>query len=348
MALLAGSPAINHAATVKGVSTDQRGGTRPVGPAPDIGAYEYGALIDLRLVGTATNPVQVGHHLIYRLTVTNLGPTSDSASGVRVVQTLPAGVSFDPTGSSGSCAPGGSGKVVCGVGNLASGKSIIVHVIVVPSHPGTTSSSATTSSQATDPNPANDSIAFASTVRDIPAASTNPADPVGYRGATVHGSVDANNAPTTYWFEYGRTTSYGSRTAVQHATGLTAIAALSKLHGLAPGKRYHFRLAAQNALGTMHGSEQTFFTPYVPVIHVNPPHVRPGENIHIYGSVGICPDAGTVTVLSKAFSDAHTFQGEGAIYTSAHTGGLFSIHAQIPTSRKAGPYKISALCGHFS
>jgi hypothetical protein len=54
-----------------------------------------------------------------------------------------------------------------------------------------------------------------------------------------------------------------------------------------------------------------------------------------------------VSVLSKAFSDAHTYQGEGAIYTSVHTGGLFSVHAQIPTSRKAGPYKISALCGHF-
>jgi hypothetical protein len=51
--------------------------------------------------------------------------------------------------------------------------------------------------------------------------------------------------------------------------------------------------------------------------------------------------------VSKAFSDAHTYKGEGAIYTTVHNGGLFSVHVQIPTSRKAGSYKISALCGHF-
>jgi uncharacterized repeat protein (TIGR01451 family)/CSLREA domain-containing protein len=347
MALLSGSPAIDHGMTVPGVTTDQRGDTRPVGAAPDIGAYEYGALVDVRLVGIATNPVQVGHHLTYRLTVSNLGPTSDTASGVRVIQTLPAGVSFDPTGSSGSCAPSGPGKVACVVGNLASGKSIVVKVVVVPSHTGITSSTATSSSDGTDPNPGNNTMAFASSVRDIPAVITNAANPVAYRGATVHGSVNANNAPTKYWFEYGSTTAYGSKTPVQGAAGLTATAVLSKLHGLAPGKLYHFRVVAQNALGTVRGADQTFFTAYVPVIHANPPRVRPGENIHVYGSVGVCPPGSTVTVVSKAFSDAHTYQGEGAIYTTVKTGGLFSIHAQIPDSRKAGAYKISALCGHF-
>ena len=37
----------------------------------------------------------------------------------------------------------------------------------------------------------------------------------------------------------------------------------------------------------------------------------------------------------------------GAIYTTVQRGGLFSVHAQILASRKGGPYKISALCGHL-
>ena len=40
-ALLPGSPAIDAAAPVLGVVTDQRGITRPQGPAPDIGAFEF-------------------------------------------------------------------------------------------------------------------------------------------------------------------------------------------------------------------------------------------------------------------------------------------------------------------
>ena len=104
---------------------------------------------------------------------------------------------------------------------------------------------------------------------------------------------------------------------------------------------------ARNAVGTVRGVDRTFFTPYLPVVHVNPPRVKPGEHIHVYGSVGECPAGSPVTVISKAFSDAHTYQGQGAIYTTVQQGGKFSIRTQIPPSRKAGPYKISALCGHF-
>ena len=42
MALLPGSPAIDAADTSAAPATDQRGAPRPVGPAADIGAYEYG------------------------------------------------------------------------------------------------------------------------------------------------------------------------------------------------------------------------------------------------------------------------------------------------------------------
>jgi hypothetical protein len=83
------------------------------------------------------------------------------------------------------------------------------------------------------------------------------------------------------------------------------------------------------------------------VVHVNPAQVKPGERIHVYGSVGECPMDSGVTVVSKAFSDAHTYQGAGAIYTTAGRGGKFSVRTRIPASRKARPYKISALCGHF-
>ena len=74
--------------------------------------------------------------------------------------------------------------------------------------------------------------------------------------------------------------------------------------------------------------------------------MRPGENIHVYGSVGAC-QADTVTIVSKAFPRAHTYNGQGAVYTPVQRGGKFSAHIQIPSSLKGASYKISALCGRF-
>jgi hypothetical protein len=198
-----------------------------------------------------------------------------------------------------------------------------------------------------DPNPANNNQTLTASVRDVPKANTNGADPIHSRGATLHGSVTPNNAQTTYYFQYGLSKSYGSKTGSLNANGLTSLSVLAKLTGLAPGTLYHYRLVAQNAEGAKQGRDRTFLTPYVPVVHVDPARVKPGDTLHVFGSVGECPAGSTVTVFSSAFSDAHTYQGQGAIYTTVQRGGQFSIHAQIPASRKGGSYKISALCGHF-
>lgn len=347
MALLAGSPAINHAALVKSVKTDQRGGPRPVGSAPDIGAYEYAALIDLGLAGNAPTPARVGRHLVYTLRATNDGPTPDVAQGVMIVSRLPATIQFVSATPAGCAHAGGSNQVVCSLGTLARGASRTVHIVVSPTAVGSFSSKATVSSGGADHKPSNDHRTLTVTVQDVPAAVTNLAGPVHYRGATLHGSVNAENAPTTYWFEYGNTTAYGSKTPAVTMSGVTAHSVVKRLGGLKPGELYHYRVVAQNALGTVNGVDRTFFTPYLPVVHVDPARVKPGERIHVYGSVGECPMGSGVTVVSKAFSDAHTYHGDGAIYTTVGRGGEFSIRTRIPASRKARPYKISALCGHF-
>jgi len=53
MALLPGSPAIDAGDTAAAPATDQRGISRPVGPAADIGAFEYGLPAVLRVTGSA-------------------------------------------------------------------------------------------------------------------------------------------------------------------------------------------------------------------------------------------------------------------------------------------------------
>ncbi len=59
MALLPGSPAIDAADPAGAPVTDQRGIARPVGPAPDIGAYEYGLPPVLRISGSQATGLDI-------------------------------------------------------------------------------------------------------------------------------------------------------------------------------------------------------------------------------------------------------------------------------------------------
>lgn len=59
MALYVGSPAIDAADPAATPVTDQRGVVRPVGPAPDIGAFEYGLPAVLRISGSQATGLDV-------------------------------------------------------------------------------------------------------------------------------------------------------------------------------------------------------------------------------------------------------------------------------------------------
>ena len=95
-----------------------------------------------------------------------------------------------------------------------------------------------------------------------PTALTQAPTGVTPLSATLNGSVDSTVLnPTTYFFEYGPTTAYGSRTpdaAAPAPVGLQAVSAT--LDGLRTSVTYHARLVARNAIGTTTGADQTFRT----------------------------------------------------------------------------------------
>jgi hypothetical protein len=80
---------------------------------------------------------------------------------------------------------------------------------------------------------------------------------------TLSGSVDPNGSATTWWVEYGTsTTPYPSKTdeSASIGSGTSAVPVTAPLTGLAPGTTYHARLVAKNAAGTTHGPDMTFTT----------------------------------------------------------------------------------------
>lgn len=96
-----------------------------------------------------------------------------------------------------------------------------------------------------------------------PSVVTGSATALTQNTATLNGTVDPNGASTTYQFEYGTTTSYGSvspSTAGSAGSGSTAVPESTNISGLTANTTYHYRLNATNSQGTTHGSDQVFTT----------------------------------------------------------------------------------------
>ncbi len=94
-----------------------------------------------------------------------------------------------------------------------------------------------------------------------PTAETKPATSVGETAVTLKGTVNPKGAETKYYFEYGTTTSYGSKTAEASAGSGTSNVEVSKeITGLARNTKYDFRVVATNVNGTTDGANQEFTT----------------------------------------------------------------------------------------
>ena len=94
-----------------------------------------------------------------------------------------------------------------------------------------------------------------------PTATTGPATAVGSTTAKVTGTVVPGGQSTTWYVEYGTTTSYGSKTAsVNAGSGSAAVSITSTLANLKPGATYHYRVVAKNTAGTSNGGDAVFTT----------------------------------------------------------------------------------------
>jgi subtilase family serine protease len=64
--------------------------------------------------------------------------------------------------------------------------------------------------------------------------------------ATLQGGVYPNGRNTTYFWQYGTTTSYGQTTPSGVASGTAPVAVTNTITGLSPGTTYHYRLVAMS------------------------------------------------------------------------------------------------------
>ena len=107
-----------------------------------------------------------------------------------------------------------------------------------------------------------------------PVLSTSGAEAVGQTSATLTGSVDPEGLPSTYRFEYGTSTGYGSTWPVLQVyagSASTSEMVAIGVPNLSPGTTYHYRLVASNEDGTTYGGDESFTTASYPAALIQEP-----------------------------------------------------------------------------
>jgi hypothetical protein len=137
------------------------------------------------------------------------------------------------------------------------------------------------------------------TTQGPPVVDSESADPVGKTTATLQAQINPFGLDTTYHFDYGLDTSYGTSTpdaVISAAQGdQTASADIS---GLTPNTTYHFRVVASNALGgPVDGPDQTFTT--VAVLNIDREYVT-----------ALSPSAATLNADIDPLGDPTTYHFE--------------------------------------
>jgi hypothetical protein len=170
-----------------------------------------------------------------------------------------------------------------------------------------------------------------------PAVRTGGVSNVTPNSATLHGRVDPNSAETTYFFQYGTTSLFGTDTAVTPAgSGANSRGVSVAIAGLAPATRYHYRLVAQNRFGLTKGARRTFTTRRQPLgvtLGANPNPVAPGGPTTLAGQLTGTNNASRDVVLqSNPFPYLQGFLNHGNALVTDGAGNFSFPVLSVPVT----------------
>ena len=98
-------------------------------------------------------------------------------------------------------------------------------------------------------------------ITNPPSVATLAASNIGNTSAQFNATINPNGLSTTYYFDYGISTSYGSKSTVKNAgSGSSALIVNETISNLSSSTKYYYRIVAQNSNGTTYGSQSSFNT----------------------------------------------------------------------------------------
>jgi hypothetical protein len=119
-----------------------------------------------------------------------------------------------------------------------------------------------------------------------PFAETKEATSIGETGATLNGVVNPEGSATKYYFEYGTTKAYGSKTTETSAgSGTSDLEESKALTGLTGDTTYYYRIVATSSNGTVYGAPREFITTGKPVVETKPATLMTETGAYLNGVV---------------------------------------------------------------
>jgi len=166
----------------------------------------------------------------------------------------------------------------------------------------------------------------------VPTATTGNANSITQTSAKLHGTVKPNKEATTWHFELGTTTAYGTNTAEQGpiaaGSGNTNVAA--DVGSLAPGTVYHYRLVATNPSGSIPGKDRTFTTRPSVSLDAGRQIGAFNQNITLVGGISGTAVAGITVTLQE---NPYPFNGWTDVATTAtDASGRYQFIRQLKTN----------------
>ncbi len=185
------------------------------------------------------------------------------------------------------------------------------------------------------------------TTSAAPQVVTGSASSVTTASATLNGTANPSSRATSWHFEYGTSTSYGTSTAAKDAgSGTSPVAVAAPITGLTSGRTYHFRLVATSDAGTSRGSDQTFVASGAASVTTKPASSVKDTSATLNASVNPNGQATTAyfdygTTTSYGFKTAAKNIGSGGNATNvaiAQTGLTPGVvyHVRVVASNAAG------------
>ncbi len=152
---------------------------------------------------------------------------------------------------------------------------------------------------------------------------------VGTTEVKLGALVNPGGSQTSYRFEYGPTSAYGSSTPFPEGSvgeGVQSHAVWASASGLVPGSTYHYRVVAANELGTVYGPDQTFTTLTAEEAACPNEQVRGGFSARL-------PDCRAYELVTPPVKSSSQFNGrpeEAYSSTVAADGEAVTLYAQEP------------------
>jgi DNA-binding beta-propeller fold protein YncE len=161
-----------------------------------------------------------------------------------------------------------------------------------------------------------------------PFAETLAASGIEGRTAVANGKVDPNGVSTSYRFEYGPTTAYGSSTTSWSAgSGFDTISVGQSIAGLVPERTYHYRIVATSSAGTCYGEDRVFNTPQAsPLVTAQAPTSRTSSSATLQGTI---EPGGPFTTYQFEWGATTAYGTKTSVSNSSGSGTTYPISAGI-------------------